>query len=105
MKKILILSLLISLSCGAVFAQKGKKSDNGNAFSSTTKSEKSNLDREAMVDARQRGYEKQFRHRKFQRGTAMGECPGNPKNKINRRNPYKQERKREDRRKPAKRKK
>ena len=97
--------LCAALSAGAV-AQKGKKSGDGNtaSVSSTTKSENANLDRAAMVDAKQHGYEKQFRHRTFKRGTPMGECPGNPHNKLNRNNPYKKERKHEKYRKPTKKK-
>ncbi len=45
--------------------------------------------REQLVEGGNKKYEKKFRKRKVPKGTIMGDCPGDPKSKFNKRNPHK----------------
>jgi hypothetical protein len=89
MKKIVLIFLFVSVTTIGAFAQ---KKSNNNATASLDKPQGSGnyVKKRKTVDATQKAYFK-----KVGKKTAKNkdcDCPGNPKNKKNRQNPYKRKR-------------
>ena len=102
MKIIYLTALIFIFSQGLLFAQaerevkaevkekKTKKKDkNIHDLQLDGEIRKTSEYREQLVEGGTKKYEKKFRKRKIPKGTVMGDCPGDPKSKFNKKNKYK----------------
>jgi hypothetical protein len=97
MKKGLLFFVFLMLGMMPVFAQKTLRDDKGTAYLSSANQSATAKDARRSAEERSESYNKKMdkrvsRERKKLRKTNDCDCPGNPKSKLNKRNPYKRQR-------------